>query len=375
MAIPRVILVGTIALFAVIGVAGTVKKVFFSPKVAKTAVSAPLATNNQDVKIEAPAKKPVASKVAEKPAKNAPQTTAQNTPQVDRISQLFTTGPNKLPIVETITYSSQVPWLKGRPAWVGDYAVNYATSRHFIARSLNGKADYFTQKVSPGSKFNVFRKDKNFQFYLLVDVSACKMAFYYHDQDTNERVLLKTYTVGLGKKAATLSGTLTPLGKYLLGDKIAVYKPGVMGLFQEKQVEMIRVFGTRWLPFGKELGECTANAKGYGIQGVPWSPSKQEGLWTELRQVTGQYDSDGCIRLNHEDVEELFSIVITKPTIVEIVKNMKDAKLPGIEVTSPKRNTSTGSKLGFGPVRNSPRLNDRKSVQIPSFEPVEVLAC
>ena len=328
MAIPKVILVGTIALFAVIGVAGTVKKVFFSPKVAKAVISPPLVTHNQQV-TAAPAKKPEV------------QTAAQNVPKsvsgVDRISQLFTTGPSKLPIVETITYSSQVPWLKGRPAWVGDYALNYATSRHFIARSLNGKADYFTQKVSPGSKFNVFRKDKNFQFYLLVDISSCKMAFYYIDKDTNERVLLKTYTVGLGKKAATPSGTLTPLGKYLLGDKIAVYKPGIMGLFQDKQVEMIRIFGTRWLPFGKEIGETAANAKGYGIHGAPWSPSKQEGLWTELRQVVGQYESDGCIRLTHEDIEELFSIVITKPTIVEIVKNMKDAKLPGVEVNSPMR--------------------------------------
>jgi lipoprotein-anchoring transpeptidase ErfK/SrfK len=337
MAIPKVILVGTIALFAVIGVAGTVKKVFYSPKVAskaaKAVISAPLAVNNQQVKIAVPAKTPEAPQVV---AKTVPVQPA-NTPQVDRISQLFTTGPNKLPIVETITYSSQVPWLKGRPAWVGDYASNFATSRHFIARSLNGKADYFTQTVSPGSKFNVFRKDKNFQFYLLVDISTCKMAFYYLDQDTNERVLLKTYTVGLGKKAATLSGTLTPLGKYLLGDKIAVYKPGIMGLFQEKEVEMIRVFGTRWLPFGKEVGECTSSAKGYGIHGAPWSPTKQEGRWTELRQVTGQYDSDGCIRLNHEDIEELFSIIITKQTVVEIVKNMKDAKLPGVEVNSPMR--------------------------------------
>src|ERR1700733_8691101 len=122
MAIPRVFLVGTIALFAVIGVAGTVKKVFFSPKVAKTAVSAPLAANNQQIKIAspaAPAKKLEAAKVVEMPAKKGPQNTAQTTPKVDRISQLFTTGPNKLPIVETITYSSQVPWLKGRPAWVG----------------------------------------------------------------------------------------------------------------------------------------------------------------------------------------------------------------------------------------------------------------
>jgi lipoprotein-anchoring transpeptidase ErfK/SrfK len=386
MAIPKVILVGTLSLFAVIGVAGVVKKTFFS---SKEIVAIPLIPNNQQVKATipvAPAQKPEAPKVAENPS--------QNTYQVDRISQLFTTGPTKLPIVETITYSSQVPWLKGRPAWVGDYATNYSTSRHFIARSLNGKADYFTQKVSPGSKFNVFRKDKNFQFYLLVDISTCKMNFYYLDQDTNERVLLKTYTVGLGKKAETPSGTLTPLGKYLLGDKIAVYKPGVMGLFQDKQVEMIRVFGTRWIPFGKEAGECTAHAKGYGIHGAPWAPSKQEGRWTELRQVTGHYESDGCIRLNHEDIEELFSIIITKSTVVEIVKNMKDAKLPGVEVNSPMKNTPNGSKIGFGSMRNFPRLNDRKSipiynidrftivqsrgfgtVQIPSFELLEVFAC
>ncbi len=331
MAFPRVILVGTVALFAVIGVAGTVKKVFFSPKATQTVAAAP-ATPPVKIAAPTPQKATKATPVVAKPAPSVPPSAAQ----VDRMQQFFTTGPNKLPIVETITYSSQVPWLKGRPAWVGDYASYFATSRHFIARSLNGKADYFTQKVSPGSKFNVFRKDKNFQFYLLVDVSSCKMAFYYIDQDTNERVLLKTYTVGLGKKAETPSGTLTPLGKYLLGDKIAVYKPGVMGLFQEKQVEMIRVFGTRWLPFGKELGECTANAKGYGIHGAPWTPSKQEGKWTELRQVTGQYESDGCIRLNHEDIEELFSIIITKPTVVEVVKNVKDAKLPGVEINSPK---------------------------------------
>ncbi|HEX4839321.1 MAG TPA: L,D-transpeptidase [Rhabdochlamydiaceae bacterium] len=333
MAIPRIILVGTVGLFAVIGAAGAVKKIFYSPKTPKAAVVAP-ATPTAHAIAKAH------SEIASTPVKPAPPVS-----QVDRIQQLFTTGANKLPIVETITYSSQVPWLKGRPAWVGDYAAHFATSRHFIARSLNGKADYFTQKVCPGSKFNVFRKDKNFQFYLLVDVATCKMSFYYLDLDTNERVLLKTYTVGLGKKAATPSGTLTPLGKYLLGDKIAVYKPGMMGLFQEKEIEMIRVFGTRWLPFGKEVGagkvntlvNIPANNKGYGIQGAPWVPSKQEGKWTELRQVVGQYESDGCIRLSHEDIEELFAIVVTRPTTVEVVKNMKDAKLVGVEVNSPKR--------------------------------------
>jgi hypothetical protein len=344
MRFPKILLVGTLSLFAVIGIAGTIKKVFFSPRAQKTQVvqatqpALPVVKTPAPVQAPAPIKK-AEPKLALKPTPAAAQPVQQEgeLPQVDRIQQLFTTGQTKLPIVETITYSSNVPWLKGRPAWVGDYASYFSTSRHFIARSLNGKPDYFTQKISPGSKFNVFRKDRNFQFYLLVDVSRCKMAFYYLDQDTNERVLLKTYRVGLGKKGEAPSGTLTPLGKYLLGDKIAVYKPGVMGLFQDKQVEMIRVFGTRWIPFGKEMGECTANAKGYGIHGAPWVPDKKSNRWLEVRQAIGEYDSDGCIRLTYEDMEELFSIVITKPTVIEIVKNFKDAKLPGVEVTSPMR--------------------------------------
>lgn len=332
MSFPKALLRGSLALFVVIGIAASVKALFFSPK--KEA--------SQVVQVETPPPLPpkkVEPKVAvvKTDVVSEPIEQEGELPRVDRIQQLFTTGPLKLPIVETVTYSSNVPWLKGRPAWIGDYAGYFSTSRHFIARSLNGKPDYFTQTVSSGSKFNVFRKDKNFQFHLLVDVSRCKMAFYYIDLDTNERVLLKTYNVGLGKKVDSLTGTLTPLGKYSLGDKIAVYKPGILGLFQDKQVEMIKVFGTRWIPFGTELGECTALAKGYGIHGAPWDFDKRAGKWVEDRNVIGKYTSDGCIRLAYEDMEEIFSIVITKPTIIEIVKQSKDAKLPGVEVATPKR--------------------------------------
>jgi lipoprotein-anchoring transpeptidase ErfK/SrfK len=246
-------------------------------------------------------------------------------PAMDRIHQLFTTGPSKLPIVETVTYSSNVPWLKGRPAWIADYAAHYQTSRHFIARSLNGKPDYFTQKVSTGNRFNVFRLDKNIQFYLLIDVSLCKMGFYYVDLGTQERVLLKTYRVGLGRSDPTLSSqTLTPLGKFTLGDKVAIYKPGIMGLFRGQRTEMVRVFGTRWLPFAH------FEEAGYGIHGAPWK--EENGTFVEN---IGTYDSDGCIRLSAQDIEELFAIVITKPTFVEIVKDFHEAKLPGKEVAVP----------------------------------------
>ena len=251
---------------------------------------------------------------------------------VDRIGQLFALDSSKLGIVETLSYSSRVPWLKDRPAWIADYAAHYATSRHFIARSLNRKPDYFTQKVAFGDRFNVFKRDKNIQFHLLIDLSRCRMWFYYYDVDANERVLLKTYRVGLGRgEPKTASGYLTPLGKYELGSKIAIYKPGTMGIFQDRKTEMIRVFGTRWIPFDQEIEGCTESSKGLGLHGAPWIPDPSSGQLIEDQSKIGKYESDGCVRLASEDIEEIFAIVVTKPTFIELVKNYHDAKLPGVE--------------------------------------------
>jgi L,D-transpeptidase catalytic domain len=257
-------------------------------------------------------------------------------PHIDRIHQLFSTKGFKLPIVDTVTYNSRVEWLKGRPAWIADYAAHYATSRHFIARSLNGKLDYFSQKVSTGSRFNVFRTDKDIQFYLLVDVSRCKMGLYYFDKGTNERVLLKTYSVGLGRfDPHSPSGRQTPLGLYSLGNKIAIYQPGTMGLFMGKSVEMMQVYGTRWIPFGQEIEHCTAPAKGIGLHGLAFvNQSDGKGL-IEDRSSLNQDKGDGSIRLASEDMEEIFATVITKPTFVLLVKDFHDARLPGIEVDIP----------------------------------------
>lgn len=246
---------------------------------------------------------------------------SEEIPEVDRIHQLFALDSSELPIVETVSFTSRVPWLKDRPAWIADYASHFQTSRHFIARSLNQKVDYFNQKVHPGDRFNVFKKDKNIKFHLLVDLSKCRMWFYYIDQ--NEKVLLKTYRVGVGKQDhLRASGCLTPLGKYELGDKITIYKPGITGFFHDEKVEMIRVFGTRWLPLGKEVGSGSESAKGIGLHGVPWIEGA-DGQLIEDRSKIGKHDSDGCIRMASEDIEEIFAIVITKPTTVEIVKEFK----------------------------------------------------
>ena len=251
--------------------------------------------------------------------------------EVDRMDRLFAVDSSKLPIVETITYSSRVPWLKGRSAWITDYASYFHTSRHFIARSLNRAVDYITQDVKPGDRFNVFRNEKEIEFHLVIDLSSMKLKFYYYDVEENERVFLKSYRIGLGRvDPLRASGFLTPIGIYKLGSKVAVYRPGVMGYFKNQKIEMIRVFGTRWIPFGEEVQNCSESFRGYGLHGSPWEVDNK-GTIIEDRSHIGKYDSDGCIRLNSEDIEEIFSIVITKSAYVHIVKDFSEAKIPGIE--------------------------------------------
>jgi hypothetical protein len=243
-------------------------------------------------------------------------------PSEDRISELFQLD-SKLPIVETLTYKSRVPWQEGRSAWLSDYARFYKTSRHFIARSLNGKPDYFKQDLVENARFNVLRLDKNIEFYLLADLSQCKLGLYYDDLDANERVLLKTYSIGVGRlDSMKKSGSLTPTGKYSLGNKVAIYKPKMMGLHNGSQVEMVSVFGTRWIPFDKEISNCTAPAKGLGIHGLPWIQTAEN--IQEDRSSLGKYESDGCIRLASEDMEEIFAIVISRPATIEIVKGISE---------------------------------------------------
>ncbi len=247
-------------------------------------------------------------------------------PEADRINELFSTKGSKLPFVETITYKSRVTWLKGRPAWLSDYASHYETSRHFIARSLNGKADYFKQDITEGAKFNVLKKDVPIRFYLVVDASRCKLWFYAIDDSTHTKTLLKTYDVGLGRPDSTkVSGLLTPLGKYSLGSRVAIYKPGVYGNHKGQKVEMVTVFGTRWIPFEKEISG-TAPAKGLGIHGVPWVKQADGSLREDLRGLK-DYLSDGCIRMNKESVEEIYAVIVTKPTDVEIVKDFRQSEM------------------------------------------------
>jgi hypothetical protein len=236
--------------------------------------------------------------------------------EVDRVIELFNTFPPQLPIVETVTYKSRVPWLKGRSAWISDYATHYKTSRHFISRSLSGKVDYYRHDIKDGNRFTVLKPDVS--FYLLLDTSRHRLWLYYVDGD--EKGLIKSYPVSIGRlDESKASGLLTPHGIYRLGDKVAVHDETTKGHFQGEKVQLIRIFGTRWIPFQDEVANCTASAKGFGIHGVPWSEDSMAKKLVEDPSSIGQYESDGCIRLKGADVEELYAIIVSRPTTIEIV--------------------------------------------------------
>jgi hypothetical protein len=252
--------------------------------------------------------------------------------EVDKIELLFQKN-SPLPIVETIQYKSRVSWKRGRAAWLVDYASHYKTHLHFIARSLNGRPDYNPKPAREGETFTILSQDQDFRFHLVIDISRCRLWLYYVLPQEEEYALLKTYRVGLGRvDPKKSSGSLTPTGKYSLGSRIAVYQPKMMGTHRGQKVEMIRVFGTRWIPFEKELGNCSEPAKGYGIHGTPFKYDEANGVLVDNPDSIGKYESDGCIRLRAQDIEELFAIISTHETIVEIVNDFSQAKLPGKEI-------------------------------------------
>ena len=327
MSAPKKIFISSLVLFAFIGTVALVKKGHRE----KAEKSYAKAVEFESVDEESLTEEKEVTLTSETTYLN-PVQDALSEEKKDIVWRLFATGKEQLPIVKTISYRSRVPWLKDRPAWIADYASYHGTSRHFIARSLNKKPDYLTQKISTGDRFNVLNKDLNIHFHLVVDCSRCKMWFFYHDLDLYERVLLKTYKVGVGRLSPyESSGLLTPHGTYLLGDKVVTYKPGTQGYFQDKEVEMVQVFGTRWLPL-EEISEDGDNPHGSGLHGAPWVFDQESGEYKENQETIGHYESDGCIRLRQVDIEELYSIVITKKTFVSIVSDFKDAQLPGIEV-------------------------------------------
>lgn len=298
---PRIVFTGAILLFSMIAFIGIVKKVVY-----KTTSSRAERRYLKEAggSHQGPLQSPL---VAVK----------GDFPSIDRIHALFA---GSLPIVKILHYKSSVAWLPGRPAWISDYSARYHTSSHFIMRSLSKSKTYQSQLIREGDEIVIFDPAISLHFFCVVDLSNCKLGLYYYDEDHDERVFLKAYSVAVGK-ARKEGDSTTPQGKYSLGSKVGIYKKGEIGYHLGRKVEMIQVYGTRWIPL--------EGASGLGIQGNPLIRGKER---VENGQVT-----DGCIKLCREDLEELFAIVTSKPTEVIITKDFKAVQLPGREVAEPTR--------------------------------------
>lgn len=252
--------------------------------------------------------------------------------EVDRISELFEPYGTELSFIETVTYAGRVEWVNGRPAYLGDYAAHYQTSKHFIARSLRGMGNYLSDVVSKGEKFNVYKKDRPIEFHCIVDLSRLKLWLYCHDRESDSKILLKTYRVCAGKlDASRKSGSLTPIGTFAIGKEFAVYQEGVKGNFKNEPCEMISVYGKRWIPLGREISGCSSSCKGLGLHGVPWKGLTDSASLQEQRSCIGHYETEGSIRLLTEDIEEIYAIIVSKPAYLHCVKDFIDAQIPGRE--------------------------------------------
>ena len=159
------------------------------------------------------------------------------------------------------------------------YTVNARDTVEGIAKKLGVTADPI--RLANGlvgdriRKGQILKIDKN-KFTMVVSKSRNTLTLLANGE------LFKIYSVGTGRSSST------PTGDYKIINKLLNppwYKPGG-GLIPFGDPG--NLLGTRWMGI---------NLPGYGIHGT-WEP-----------ETVGKQSSAGCIRLQNQDVEELFKIV------------------------------------------------------------------
>lgn len=156
-------------------------------------------------------------------------------------------------------------------------AREFKTTPELITRSNNISGD----RIFPGRKIKV----SNAPFSIAVDKSQNVLML------KSDEEVIKTYIVSTGVNNST------PLGTYKIVNKLqnpTWFKAGAVVPAASPE----NVLGTRWLGF---------NLPGYGIHG------------TIQPQNLGKQVTQGCVRMNNSDVEELYTIVPvgTEVTIVD----------------------------------------------------------
>ncbi len=154
-------------------------------------------------------------------------------------------------------------------------AKNFGTTVELIGKSNTIRSSM----IHPGDVLRVFKGT----FLITVNKSRNDLLLTMNDK------FFKRYRVGTGKHGTT------PVGVFEIADKIVEppwWRPdGKVLAFGDEG----NVLGTRWMSMGAI--EDTEKVRGYGIHGT-WEP-----------ETIGYQESQGCIRMLNDDVEELFMLV------------------------------------------------------------------
>ncbi len=153
----------------------------------------------------------------------------------------------------------------------------------------NSRLSPDVSRIFPGMVLNIYVAD----WSILVDKDAFKLLLM--DGGT----LFKVYDIAIGRQGRTPEGTFKVVNKLR---EPAWTPPGRNIPYGDPE----NVLGTRWLGL-EATGDTDQALRGYGIHGT-WEP-----------ESIGSAASEGCVRLQNDDVNELFDIVPvgTKVTIRE----------------------------------------------------------
>lgn len=170
----------------------------------------------------------------------------------------------------------------------GDVLVKIANKFNTTVESIQraNKINSGSHVIFPGKTLCIY--EANWK----IVVSKSKFTLKLFDGDR----LFKTYKVGIGKQGRT------PSGEFIISAKQKDpiwYNEGNAIPFGSPE----NILGTRWMALTPS-GATDKNLKGYGIHGT-WD-----------NDSIGSASSNGCVRMKNEDIEELFSIIPQKITVI-----------------------------------------------------------
>lgn len=157
-------------------------------------------------------------------------------------------------------------------------AKTYNTTVGAVQRS-NPRLDATSDRIFPGMIIHVYEGDWS------IDVVKSEYVLMLMDGDD----LFKLYDVAIGAHGRT------PAGEFVVTTKLVEpdwTPPGRIIPYGDPE----NVLGTRWLGIAP-TGDTDPTLRGYGIHGT-WEP-----------ESIGTQASQGCVRMNNADVEELYDVV------------------------------------------------------------------